>query len=216
MKILDIQQGIEESLASLATSVLPPGLEGLRQLPISDRNPQVSIRYWDNGRKVRENAAASYLDPDRCEVVIRFVAFEGPQEEGDSQESGESGSASDVGASDFETPLDQLLEVLREVEGTRQFVGLMWFRDQVRPQCPYGWAQDQAVRGSVLRHATNQRLVLTRQVPNPTRPHHPVTAIRVNRRHARFWPKDAKRVSRFAPVRIRGGSISETVLGERR
>lgn len=216
MKILDIQQGIEESLASLATSALPPGLEGLRQLPVSDRNAQVSIHYLKNGRKLREDAAASYFDPDRCEVVIRFVPFESPQEEGSSQQSHEAGANSEARDLDFETALDQLLEVLGRVEGTRPFVGLVWFRDEVLPQCSYSWARDPTMRGSVLRHATNQRLVLTSHVPNPIHPHHPLTALRVNRRHARFRPKDSRRVSRFAPVRIRGGSISDTVLGERR
>ena len=76
MKIYDIQRDIEESLTSVATSTLPSALAGLRHLPLSDRNPQVSIRYLEKGRKVREDADGSYFDPDSCEVVIRFVAFE--------------------------------------------------------------------------------------------------------------------------------------------
>ena len=81
MKILDIQRDLEESLAGLATSTLPPALEGLRHLPVNDRHPQVSIRNLDRSRKVREDADASYFDPDRCEVVIRFVAVEGSHED---------------------------------------------------------------------------------------------------------------------------------------
>ncbi|MCY4586507.1 MAG: hypothetical protein OXB98_10770 [Bryobacterales bacterium] len=65
MKILDIQRDLEESLTGLSTSTLPPTLEGLRHLPVYDRNPQVSIRNLDKGREVREDADASYFDPDR-------------------------------------------------------------------------------------------------------------------------------------------------------
>ena len=213
MKIRNIQESIEESLASLSTSRLPPPLEGLRQLPVSDRNPQVSIRYVENGRKVREDADASYFNPDRCELVIRFVPFGNSHEEGDSRSSDSDGETS---ASDFETALGQLIEALKKVEGTRPFVGLKWFRDRVLPEYGYEWARDPAVRGSVLRHATDQRLVLTSHVPNSNPPHHPVTAIRINRKHPRFQPEAPKCGTRFTPFRIRNGSISDTVLGDRR
>ncbi len=216
MNIRQVQQGIEESLASLATSTLSPALEGLRQLPVSDRNPQVSIRYLGNGRKVREDASASYFDPDRCEVVIRFVPFESSRGDRDLDESDAPNAEAEASAFDFESVFDQLVDALKSVEDTRQFVGLKWFRDQILPQSGHNWARDPVVRGSVLRHATDQRLVLTSHVPNPVHPHHPVTAIRINRRHARFRPDAPKRDTGFAPVRIRGGSISDTVLGDRR
>ncbi len=216
MTIRHIQQGIEEGLASLPTAALPPALEGLRQLPVSDRNPQVSIRYLDNGRKVREDAAASYFDPDRCEVVIRFVPLESAHEEGESRESGVPSSAGPASSFDSEAALDQLVAELKKVEGTRDFVGLKWFRDHALPQCGHGWSSDPAGRASVLRRATERRLVLTSHVPNPIQPHHPVTAIRINRKHPRFQPDAPNGGTGFTPVRIRGGSISETVLGDRR
>ena len=34
---------------------------------------------------------------------------------------------------DIEKPLGELLDELRKVEGSRPFVGLKWFRDQVLP-----------------------------------------------------------------------------------
>ena len=216
MKIRHVQQRIEESLASLVASRLPPGLEGLRQLPVIDRNPQVSIRYVHNGRKVREDAAASYFDPDRCEVVIRFVPFESSPEVGDTRESRSADPAPEAVELELDSAVDQLIEALRKAEGTRQFVGLEWFRDQVLPKCGRAWARDPKARGSVLRHATDQRIVLTSHVPNPVQPHMPVTAIRVNRGHARFCQQGPNRSAPFGPVHIRGGSIADTVLGDRR
>ena len=216
MTIRHIQQGLEEGLASLPTSTLPPALEGLRQLPVSDRNPQVSIRYLDTGRKVREDASASYFDPDRCEVVIRFVPLESSRGESESEQAASHVLQGVASGFEFETALDQLADELKRVEGSREFVGLKWFRDQVLPQCMHAWANHAAGRRSVLRRATEQRLVLTSHVPNPIEPHHPVTAIRINRKHPRFQPDPPDRPAGFAPVRIRGGSISDTVLGDRR
>ena len=216
MKILDIQRDIEDSLASLATAVLPPPLEGLRHLPVGDRDPQVRIRDRGNGRKIREDAAARYFDPDRCEVVIRFGPAETSREQDDLRESSMLHEEERADAFDFGTAVDQLLDALKQAERTRPFVGLKWFRDQFLPSCGHDWACDPRTSGSLLRHATEQRLVLTSQVPNPNQPHHPVTAIRVNRRHSRFQSRASRRGARFAPVRIPGGSISDTVLGERR
>lgn len=56
---------IEESRASLVASRLPPELEGLMQLPVIDRNPQVSILYVHNGRKDRATRLpASWIPTD--------------------------------------------------------------------------------------------------------------------------------------------------------
>lgn len=216
MNILHIQQDLEESLANLATTALPAGLEGLRHLPVGDRNPQVSIRYLQNGRKIRADADAGYFDPENCEVVIRFFPFETAIDEDDRHEANVPGLDGQTNTSDFETATGQLLAELKKVEGTRPFVSLKWFRDHVLPECGHDWGRDSRTRHSLLRHATNQGLILTSQVPNPHQPHHPVTAIRVNRRHPR-WQADApKHGTGFTPVRIRGGSISDTVLGDRR
>lgn len=198
MKIKDIQKGIEDSLANLSTSDLPPALKGLRYLPTSDYNSQVSIRQRNHGRKVREDADASYFDPNECEVVIAFDSLETSDDEGP------------------EAAIDQLVDELKKVEGQRPFVGLKWFRDQVLPKCDHDWAIDPVRRGSLLRHATNERIILTSQVHNPDQVQHPVTAIRVNRRHPRFQPEDSNRGAGFTPIRIRGGSISDTILGDRR
>ena len=115
-----------------------------------------------------------------------------------------------------ETATNELVDALGKAERTRPFVGLKWFRDQFLPECGYAWARDPRASGRLLHLATDRRLVLTNQVPNPNQPDHPVTAIRVNRRHPRFQPGAPERRPGFKPIRIRGGSISDTVLGERR
>lgn len=217
MRIRDVQRDVEESLASLPTMTLPNELSGLRHLPVNDRNPQVSIRNVLSNRKVREDASASYFDPDNCELVISFVTIEGPEE----HEPLQRGTGSDFSEGppdefDFETATDQLIEELKTAEGTRPFVGLKWFRDQFLPRCGRSWARDPRTSGALLRHATEQRLILTSQVPNPNQPLYPVTAIRVNRRHPRFQPSTPARTTRFRPVPIRGGPIAETVINDRR
>ncbi len=95
-------------------------------------------------------------------------------------------------------------------------MSLKWFRDQYLPSRGREWSSDPRDNGVLLRHATGQRLILTSQVPNPNNPLHPVTAIRVNRRHPRFQTDTAKRGVAFAPIPIRGGTIADTVLGDRR
>ena len=217
MQIGDLQLDIEQSLANLKTSALPPALEGLRHLPLGGHEPRVSIRGRDGGRKVRRDADASYFDPEICEVVIQFVPSDDPHDEfalhrRDASET-EGGSA---GAFDRETAMDQLLDSLASVESTREFVGLKWFRDQYLSSRGYDWARDPRTSGTLLRRATEQRLILTSQVPNPNNPLHPVTAIRVNRRHPRFNTESPPRRAGFQRVRIRGGAIADTVISDRR
>jgi hypothetical protein len=215
MKIRDLQRDIEESLASVPTSTLPNELSGLRHLPVNDRNPQVSIRNVVSKRKVREDASASYFDPDSCELVISFVTIEDP-EHGPLQSEPGSAHSEAPDDLDFEAATDQLIDQLKTAERTRPFVGLKWFRDQFLPNCGHNWARDTRASGALLRYATEQRLILTSQVPNPNQPLYPVTAIRVNRRHPRFQPNAPTRSARFRPVPIRGGPISETVINDRR
>ena len=217
MKIKDIQRDIEESLIGVATANLPEELKGLRHLPVGDRNPQVSIRSCTGkNRKVRADADASYFDPDQCELVIRFVPIDTTEHGAEQRATSVSGTDGETESFDYETATSQLVDALAKAEGTRPFVGLKWFRDQFLPACGHGWAADSRISGALLRQATDQRLVLTSQVANPNPPHHPVTAIRLNRRHPRLQAKEQRPVTGFVPVRIAGGSIADTVLGDRR
>ena len=220
MQIQDITRDIEESLANLTTSSLPPALQGLRHLPLGNYEPDVSIRYWNGKqyRKVRRDADASYFEPESCQVVIRFVASHEP-DGGDAERGADMDDTADDSRADMldgETAMDQMLDALAEIERAREFVGLKWFRDQYLPARGHDWARDPKAAGALLRRATWQRLILTSQVPNPNNPLHPVTAIRINRRHPRFETKRPARPAGFERVRIRGGAIADTVLGDRR
>ena len=217
MQIGDLQFDIEQSLANLKTSALPPALEGLRHLPLGGHEPRVSIRGRDGGRKVRRDADASYFDPEICEVVIQFVPADDPYDEVAIHRTDASEAEGDsAGAFDRETAVDQLLDALSEAERPREFVGLKWFREQYLSSLGYDWARNPRTSGTLLRRATEQRLILTSQVPNPNNPLQPVTAIRVNRRHPRFQTERATKCAAFTPIPIRGGSIADTVLGDRR
>ena len=217
MQIGDLQLDIEQSLANLKSSALPPALEGLRHLPLGGHEPRVSIRGRDGGRKVRRDADASYFDPESCEVVIQFVPADDPHDEVALHRPDISEAEGDNAvACDRETAMDELLEALSEVERSREFVGLKWFRDQYLSTRRYDWANDPRKNDAMLRRATKQRLILTSQVPIPNDPLHPVTAIRINRRHPRFQTETARRGSAFTPISIRGGAIADTVLGDRR
>ena len=222
MKIQHVQREIEDSLANLNASALPPALQGLRHLPLGSYEPRVSIRYWNGKqyRKVRRDADASYFNPTYCEVVISFEPSDDPHGEDGSDGRVDAGMPVDEEARaatfDRELAMDELLEALSEVERSRDFVGLKWFRDQYLRGRGFDWASEPRSSGSLLRRATEQRLILTSQVPNPNNPLHPVTAIRINRRHPRFQTETARRGSAFTPISIRGGAIADTVLGDRR
>lgn len=216
MKIRELQRDIEESLASLPTMNLPSELRGLTHLPMGDHNPEVTIRYVNSDRKVREDASASYFDPDACAVMIRFVRPEDHLHETGGGDVGESVPEGPATEFDFEATIDQLIDELQAAERMRPFVALTWFRNKFLPEQGHVWARDPRVGGLVLRRATEDRLVLTSQVPNPNQPLHPVTAIRVNRKHPRFRSGTPRRATGFQPVRIKGGSISDTVLDNRR
>lgn len=217
--ILDMAHDVEASLACLSTLDLPPELDGLSYLAIEDHEPQVSFRRTDSGRKIRSNAAASYFDPDTCEVVLVFVPIEESEESQDEvpHVASEANAEGDP-ASKFDGSMltDQLIEALKAAEERREFVALTWFRDQYLPNSGYDWAHDPRVnRALLLNRAIEDRLILKSQVPNLYNRPHPVTAIRVNRRHPRFQAAGPSRGSEFSPVRIRGGSISDTVLADR-
>ena len=215
MKIGDIQKSIEESLANLPAVVLPSELDGLRHLPLEQHNPQVHIRYLSSQRKVREDAASAYFDPDRCELIVRFIPLEAVSDESDvvPDQTHQAGAADEA---NWERLLDQLIDELKRVEQEMPFVGLKWFRDQFLLGCGKYWARDPRKNGALLRRATDQRLVLTSQVPNPEQPMHPVTAIRVNRAHPRLQIGVPAGRSEFRPLPIGGGPVSDTVINDRR
>lgn len=214
MKIEHIQHAIAESLANLPTSNLPEPLKGLRHLPLTDHTPRVTI-CKPGGRKIRWDADASYLG-SHCTVRIEFVPTETAHEEHEESEIPSTDSDRRPAEPNSGATTDAVVEVLRRAEPLRPFVGLTWFRDRVLPASGADWARNPETVRQLLRSAIEQHLVLTSQVPNPNQPDRPVTAIRVNRTHPRFRTDPPERHARFRPVRIQGGSISETVISDRR
>lgn len=74
MQIGDIASDLQVSLAGLDPERIAAGeLEGLRHLAFPDCRPEVTIHYAETHKKIRDDADASYFDPQKCEVVIRFV-----------------------------------------------------------------------------------------------------------------------------------------------
>ena len=220
VQVRDIQKKIENSLAKLSVVPLPDELEGLRHLPLDTHRARVGIHSsapnGKVGRKVREDASASYFDPDTCEVVISFVPLDESQNGPYEEEDGISKSGEKMNEFDRGKALDQLIGELRIAERVEPFVGLEWFREQILPKCDYDWARNSSIRASVLRRATDENLILTIQAPNPKDPIHPVTAIRVNRSHPRFQTDKPSLRTSFKPIRIHGGAISDTAISDRR
>lgn len=219
-QIRDLQRQIEESLASLPDLALPSELEGLRHLPMFGYKPKVTVYYTaESGRKrrkVRETASASYFDGGNCELAINFEPVEERRDHGAWRESEGTPSAESGREADLEVALDQLLEQLARAEERRPFVGLTWFRDRfLVAECAHEWAGHSETVRSLLDRAIKQQLIRTSRVPNPNSQLHPTTAIRLNRNHPRFRKHSTVQKSRFNPIRIRGGAISDTVLDDR-
>jgi hypothetical protein len=119
------------------------------------------------------------------------------------------------------SPLSDLIRALHHAESRPgyEFVALKWFRDSALPAEGFPWAIDDSARQIILRDAIDKRLILTSKMPNPRSPQFPVTAIRLNRLMSEVKailgnPDD--NVSDFQPVSIRGESLSQTVLRDRR
>lgn len=113
--------------------------------------------------------------------------------------------------------LGALIQALAQAEQKPgfQFVSLKWFRDTFLPrECP-------ALIGAgarLLWEATESGIVLTGKSPNPTLPQFPVTTVRLNRQHPEVVAAlggAASGRSGFRPVKIRGESLSQTVIQER-
>jgi len=212
MNIGDFQERVESTLELVAGGRgVPSNLRDLRFLVPSGSRPELSVRNVSTGRKVRDDASFDYFDPSQCEVVIRYIAVE-------EDEDGEPGAPPSTGNSMIPNQIDELLKALEEAERSRDFVGLTWFRDQFLVNMGGAWADDLALRRRLIDAALNEKLVLTNQVANPRNHLHPVTAIRLNRRHPRFVKNQERPAAqkRFQPARISGGALSKTVIEGRR
>ena len=219
--VRDLQNQIAEALSSLPGQALPPELEGLRHIPVGGHRPIVSVFYkarpGKERRDVRDTAAATYFDPDSCELVISFE----PLADVDDGYTAETGSATreterTVRKYDLEQAMDQLVGELQKAQLRRTFVGLTWFRDQfLVTDCEFEWVKDPETVNELLDKAIKQQLFLTSKVFNPNSHLHPTTALQLNASHPRLRPGSPDNGSRFRPVSIRGEMISDTVIRDR-
>ncbi len=212
MTIKELQSKVEDSLEALqAVSHLPSELQELRLLIPHDFTPRVTIRNIQKGRRLRSDASAQYFRPQECEVVLRFDSYS----DDDAEEPARSLSAEEDIPRRAE--IEELLAALDRAEGSRDFVGLKWFRDHFLPAEGYSWADDRGRCGRLIREATDEKLLLTSKVPNPRDRLQPTTAIRINRSHPRFRKRRATpRPAAFKPIRMRGKPLSATVCEDRR
>jgi hypothetical protein len=208
---------MEAALSRLREAPLPSGLEPLRRLaPPKGLAPRILLK--KDGRKINRTADASYWNPQTCEAVVSFEL----EEDDDVGASGEVSTSADSESLGIETELRDLILALDAAERDVRFVGfvgLKAFRDQFLVSRGLRWASDPEARHYALAKAINDGLILRTSVPNPNRPEFPTTAVKVNREHPVV--KDVLHESHseravFSPVKIRGKSLSSTVIEERR
>jgi len=205
--INELQEEIGAALSKLNSTYLPPELCALRHIAPASAMPRISLRHADSNRQIRRTADASCFDPSSCIVT---VTYEAKQPEGSGTTNEVRGEVADI------------IVALNDAEHDaqfREFIGLKPFRDRYLPGRGYRWAQSRDGADRVLRQAIADRIVLRRQVPNPKSPEYPTTAVRLNTAHPTVqMVLQATRDERspFHPVPIRGSSLSDTVIAERR
>ncbi len=193
--------------------------ELLRELGLLPRRYQCEVHLHRGTRKKRRDADfEGNWDPDSDSVRISFSPME---EEIDATVSEVAAPSQAVELAAAEDQMSDLLRALDRAEGRPgyEFISLKWFRDTALAHEGFAWATDALVRHNVLREAIDRRWILTSKVANPRPPHFPVTAIRLNRQMPEINAVLGTRASSLPtlrPVRIRGESLSATVLHDRR
>jgi hypothetical protein len=193
-------------------------LEFLRKLKILPDGYQCEIHLHRGNRKKRRDAEfATNWEPDTDSIRIAFSPME--EELEIATAAAASPKAADPMAA--EDRLADLVRALDRAEGRPgyEFFSLKMFRDTALVHDGYSWASDEFGRHDLLREAIDRRWILTSKVANPRPPNFPVTAIRLNRQMPEVNAALGTRTGSppvFRPVTIRGESLSETVLRDRR
>jgi hypothetical protein len=218
MKIEELESQLERDFAALRSPAYK-ALEAI-QNKLVPPGYRARISLYDSGpkpRKKKKNASADNWSPQSGEIRISF--------EPDVQPSAQLPETNAVVALDpvdlRSEPIADLIRALDAAESRPgyDFVALKWFRDSALPETKLEWASSESRRQSVLRDTIEQRFVLTNKIQNPRAPRFPTTVIRLNRIHPEVKAilGETKSSDRdFEPVTIRGDSLSETVLRERR
>ncbi len=116
------------------------------------------------------------------------------------------------------TSMDLLLEGLDRAEQSPgiEFVALKWFRDTFLE----GSGIPEADRQALIAKAIEAGYIRTGKFQNPRAPKFPTTGIRLNRQspvvQKAIGERKKKDLLGFAPVKLKGKPISETILEDRR
>jgi hypothetical protein len=206
------QAGLEEALEALPDYLpeLPDALKPLARLaPPTGLHAKVSLRHGNKERQVKRNAPASSWSPEAGTISISYRVR---------KNAGQNTPRKRLVSASHD-PVREMVQTLARAESGNRFVVLKWFRDTYLPHQGLAWAAMPEERHRVLADAIERRWILTSRIPNPRNPQFPATAIRVNRPLAEvraILHQDAGERPHFAPIAIRGESLSATVLHERR
>jgi len=192
--------------------------EVLRKLKILSDEYQCEVHLHRGNRKKRRDAEfATNWEPDTDSIRIAFSPMEVELEIA-------TAAAASPKATNLMTAENRLADLVRALDRAEgrpgyEFVSLKWFRDTALVHEGHSWASDEFARHDLLREAIDRRWILTSKVANPRPPNFPVTAIRLNRQMPEVNAALGTRTGSspvFRPVTIRGESLSETVLRDRR
>jgi hypothetical protein len=192
--------------------------EVLHKLKIFPDEYQCEVHLHRGNRKKRRDAEfATNWEPDTDSIRIAFSPMEEELEIA-------TAAAASPKATNLMTAEDWLADLVRALDRAEgrpgyEFVSLKWFRDTALIHEGHSWASDEFARHDLLREAIDRRWILTSKVANPRPPNFPVTAIRLNRQMPEVNAALGTRTGSspvFRPVTIRGESLSETVLRDRR
>ncbi len=213
-KIEDRQDGIQSALQLLRARELPlpAELEALRHLA-PPRGACVEVRLHHPGGRRRIRRDADIQNWDRFNGYASLEYYPSDTDEALDDGTGESENRED--------PTRKLIALLAELERDPKlhFVSLTWFRDKFLLDQGLAWAHNLDVRRKLIVDAIENKLLLAGKVPNPKSPNFPVTSIRLNRtlpEVREILAELGEDDSDFAPVAIAGGSLSSTILEERR
>jgi hypothetical protein len=195
--------------------------------PILQKGYRHRVALHGKDRKVRKDASADNWSPESGEIRIHFEpdtrsAASTLNSKATTAASADRGKQRPEGKPPL--PSDPLCDLVRALDRAESkpgygFVALKWFRDAFLASEGFEWAGSDSTRSSLLRDAIEKRVVLTSKVANPKSPEYPVTAIRLNRllpETKAILGTSGTAESEFQPVKIRGESLSTTILRERR
>jgi hypothetical protein len=226
--IEESQREIETALQALPNfaNYLPEQLKPLARLAAPNGFcANVRFRHARNERAVKSNAPAEAWSPSSGLISISYEQranepvhpVKTPRHTPVAQRS----SADDPARNVADDPARDVLVALSQAEHEPElgFVALKWFRDVYLNRRMFRWGDSDETRQRVLADVINRRWILTSKIPNPKNPAFPVTAIRVNRslpEVQNILRAEQELNAPFAPIKLRGELLSDTVIRERR